>query len=51
MEAQKREILFILWVDNFGIKYVNKNDALHLQQALGKLYWFEINWTEKMYVR
>ena len=48
---KEKDILFILWVDDFGVKYINNKDAKHLQEALGKLYHFQSDWTGKMYVK
>ena len=36
-------------VDNFGVKYVGKESADHLIQALQKLYIISINWTGSIY--
>ena len=33
-----RQVMFVLIIDNFGIKYVCKADAEHLQNALQQLY-------------
>ena len=35
---------FTLVVDNFGIKYFNKNDVQHLQQAIGTVFKYSTDW-------
>ena len=40
-----KEISFSLGVDNFGVKYVGKESADHLIQALKNLYTVSIDWT------
>ena len=42
-----RHIHFCLCVDDFGIKYLNKNDVQHLQQAIGTVYQFSTDWSGK----
>ena len=44
-----KEICFPLVFDNFGAKYVGKDTAEHLIQALKKLYTIDINWTGSLY--
>ena len=48
---EHRDIAFILWVDDFGVKYRNRDDVLHLQNALQKLYRFEADWSGKQYIK
>ena len=36
-------------VDDFGVKYVGKETADHLIQALQKLYTISVNWTGSLY--
>ena len=50
-QHELQEISLILWVDDFVVKYTNRKDVHHLQQALGELYWFESDWLGKMYVK
>ena len=38
-------ITFYLVIDDFGVKYIGKENADHLIQALQKLYTISINWT------
>ena len=42
-------MVFALWVDNFGVKYFNKDDANHLIQTLQKEYVISIDWDGKNY--
>ena len=42
-------ITFSLVVNNFGVKYVGKENADHLIQALQKLYNIPINWTGSLF--
>ena len=42
-------VFFTLVVNNFGIQYVDKRHALHLVEALQKLYDLGINWTGLLY--
>ena len=44
-------ISFTLVVDNFGVSYVNKADAEHLEVALKKNYPMTVDWTGKKYVK
>ena len=46
-----KNISFILWVDDFGVKYTNRDDVHHLQNALEKLYRFEADWSGKQYIK
>ena len=39
-----KNIIFSLVVDDFGVKYVGKDNTDHLIQALKKLYTVSINW-------
>ena len=42
---QGRQVMFVLIVDNFGVEYVRKADAEHLQQALQQSYTVTTDWT------
>jgi hypothetical protein len=44
-----RPILFVLTVDNFAVKYVGKEHADHLIQALEAKYKITIDWEGKQY--
>ncbi len=44
-----RPILFSLVVDNFGIKYVGKQHADHLIQAIEQDYEFSKDWAGQLY--
>jgi hypothetical protein len=46
---QTRKISFTLVVDDFGVKYVDKADALHLINALETHYPLKIDWTGSKY--
>ena len=48
---ESKNISFILWVDDFGVKYINRADVEHLQSALASKYRFESDWLGKMYVK
>lgn len=37
-------------VDDFGVKYSNKQDALHLKEAFGDLYTITTNWGGNLYI-
>eukprot|EP00957_Ditylum_brightwellii_P129471 9876008-Ditylum_brightwellii.AAC.1 len=41
--------MFALCVDNFGVKYYNKEDANHLVSVLQQYYQISINWEGKKY--
>jgi hypothetical protein len=47
---ETRDINFTLVVDDFLIKYTNKEDLEHLQQAVGKHYKFKVDTDAKQYV-
>ena len=40
---------FTLTVDDFGVKYIGRDDAMHLIAALKQHYELEIDWTGKLY--
>ena len=42
-----RKTQFCLCVDDFGIKYFNKNDADHLLRAIGDHYTYTTDWDGK----
>ena len=44
-----RKTIFALRVDNFGVKYHNKDDAQHLIDALDTHYGIKVNWTGRNY--
>jgi hypothetical protein len=44
-----RDIIFLLVVDDFGIKYTNLQDAEHLLDALGSAYKLTTDWTGERY--
>ena len=44
-----KSIIFSLAVDDFGVKYIGKENANHLIQALQKLYTISINWTGSLF--
>ena len=45
-----RPISFTLVVDNFGVKYVNKSDALHLKKTLRDNYPMKSDWKGTRYI-
>ena len=45
-----RPISFTLVVDDFGIKYVNKSDALHLEKTISNSYPMKSDWEGKRYI-
>jgi hypothetical protein len=46
---ETRPVWFTLTVDDFGIKYIGKEHALHLIAALKKHYEVEIDWEGSLY--
>jgi hypothetical protein len=44
---ESRKIIFSLVVDDFGVKYERKEDAIHLINALQDLYKITIDWDSK----
>ena len=44
-----RPITFSLVVDDFGVKYVHKNDANHLANSLKNAYQLAKDWTGSLY--
>ena len=44
-----RKTVFALCVDDFGVKYYTKEDALHLINALDKHYDITVDWTGRNY--
>ena len=44
-----KPILFSLVVEEFGVKYIRKENADHLIQALHKLYTISIDWTGSLF--
>ena len=47
---ETRDISFTLVVDDFLIKYQNKEDLTHLQDAIGKYYTLKVDLEAKQYV-
>ena len=45
-----RSITFSLCVDDLGVKYFKKDDALHLKSTLEKIYTVKIDWTGGNYL-
>ena len=45
-----RPIVFALWVDDFGVMYVDIKDALHLKTSLEKKYKVSTEWSGNKYV-
>ena len=45
-----RDILFTLVVDDFGIKYTNKDDVLHLMKIMKEKYTFKVDFEAKQYI-
>ena len=45
-----RPIQFTLVVDNFGLKYVNKDNVMHLQQVLEEHYQTTTDWSGNRYI-
>ena len=48
---QTKLISFTLVVDDFKIKYTNKDDINHLFKAIKDKYLFKIDWTGAKYIR
>ncbi len=46
---ETRPILFMLVVNNFGVKYVNKEDIDHLVASIKKTYTLTKDWTGNLY--
>ena len=44
-----RPIMFILTVDDFGVKYTGKHNAIHLLQALWQHYEIAVDWSGTQY--
>ena len=47
---ESRPISFSLVVDDFGVKYTNKDDVDHLIQALRDCYELHIDWSGSLYI-
>ena len=41
---------FTLVVDNFGVKYVGEEHALHLKQTIKESYTVTVEWDGKRYI-
>ena len=48
-EHNTRKKKFCLCVNDFGIKYFNKDNANHLLQAIGKNYRYTTDWERNNY--
>ena len=46
---KSRPVQFTLVVDDFGVKYIDKTNAMHLIQALEQNYEVEIDWEGQLY--
>ena len=46
---ETRPISFTLVVDDFGIKYTDKKDVVHLKTCLEEIYTMKIDWEGKKY--
>ena len=44
-------IVFCIYIDDFGIKYYNKDDALHLITTLQQFYKGSIDWSGTRYCK
>ena len=44
-----RDIAFSLVVDDFGVKYVGRDNAQHLLSALEELYSVSTDWANELY--
>ena len=42
---ETRQIVFCSFVDNFGVKYFNREDTDHLLNTLGAHYKYTVDWT------
>ena len=49
VDTQKNGIIFTLCVDYFGIKYIDRANALHLLDALKAKYTISTDWEGKIY--
>ena len=47
---EPRPISFTLVVDNFGVKYINKEDAEHLESAIRANYPYTVDWSGSKYI-
>ena len=45
-----RHIQFTLVVDNFGVKYTQKEDVTHLQNVIEQNYTVTADWTGNQYI-
>jgi hypothetical protein len=45
-----RDILFTLVVDDFGVKYTNTEDVLHLKSVIDRAYPTTIDWTGSRFI-
>ena len=49
-KLSSQDITFNLCVDDFGIKYYNKEDVHHLIQTVQKIYDTKIDWTGRSFL-
>ena len=49
MEAQIDTGEFVLVVDDFGVKYVGKDQPEHLITCIQKCYTISLDWNEELY--
>ena len=47
---ETRPISFTLVVDDFGVKYTNKEDALHLERTISEHYPLKCDWKGRQYI-
>ena len=47
---KERDIAFALVVDDFAVKYTNKEDADHLIAAMNSKYPFKVDWEAKQFI-
>ena len=45
-----KNIMLTLVVDDFGVKFIDKQDAHHLVEALKDLYPITVDWTGNKYL-
>ena len=46
---EQNSIKFALVVDDFGVKYTDKNDVLHLVKALEEIYSISFDWSGELF--
>ena len=50
LKQESRLISFTLVVDDFGVKYINKEDAEHLESAIKANYPYKVDWSGLKYI-